>query len=163
MKHAIIVAAIDLDDDLADAVVLAGLGLARKDNARLHVVSAWPPLATAAGYVADIAPVAAAPLTEEAIAADREARAGHEKRLKNRVGALAPDAIIRALDGEPAHAIAAYAQEVDADLIVTGSHQRGFWARLFQGASSRELIREAPCGVLLVTRPYAEKVMKARI
>ena len=64
------------------------------------------------------------------------------------------------LDGEAADEVARYAKKLGADIIVTGSHQRNFWGALFQGSASRELIREAPCAVFLVTKAFA-KTLKA--
>ena len=158
-----IVAAIDLDDKLAQAVVLAARDLAAREGASVHVVSVWPELTAAAGgYINEFAPSTAATLTEETLLADKEARAAEEKRLNDLVGKLAPGAEAAMLHGEPAYAIAGYARDRGADVIVAGSHQRGFWGSLFAGASSREVVREAPCAVFLVTEPYAKKLKAQR-
>ena len=42
MKVKAVIAAIDLDDDLADDVLLAASSLAQKDGANLDIVSVWP-------------------------------------------------------------------------------------------------------------------------
>jgi nucleotide-binding universal stress UspA family protein len=163
MKHVNIVAAIDLDDDLAEAVLLAADRLAKHDGARLHVVSAWPSLAArTGGYVSEFAPVSAATLSQGAIEADREAREHLETQLADFARQRASVAVAKVIEGEPAAAISEYARDIDADLIVTGSHQRGFWRSLLHGAGSRELVLDAPCGVFLVTKPYAEKQRKSR-
>ena len=57
-----------------------------------------------------------------------------------------------------ATAFGAYAEKTGADLIVTGSHQRGIWGALVHGSASREVIHDAPCAVFVVTRRYADKV-----
>ena len=56
-----IVAAIDVNDDLAEAVILAAESLARRDDAALFVVGAWPRLSDVTpAYAADLAPTAVA-------------------------------------------------------------------------------------------------------
>jgi len=42
------------------------------------------------------------------------------------------------------------AKSQDADLIVVGSHGRGFWGRLTLGSVSDAVIHHAPCSVLVV-------------
>jgi nucleotide-binding universal stress UspA family protein len=51
--------------------------------------------------------------------------------------------------GEPATTLALLAGEIGADLIVIGSHGRGPVARLILGSVAQELIRVAPCPVLV--------------
>lgn len=48
------------------------------------------------------------------------------------------------------------AQEWNADLIVAGSHGRGFWGRVMVGSVTDSLVHNAPCSVLVV-RKKAEK------
>jgi nucleotide-binding universal stress UspA family protein len=155
-----IVASIQVHDDLARAVLAAATSLARYDAA-LHVVSAWPTITPGvAGFAAE-AGALAGPLTQEAIAADRGARLADEAALKALAAEFAPRAATAMLDGEPGEAVTAYARRVEADVIVTGSHQKGFWGSLIAGTASRDLVREAPCAIFLVTRPYAEKIARA--
>ena len=44
------------------------------------------------------------------------------------------------------------AEEWKADLIVVGSHGRGFWGRAFIGSVSDSVVHHAPCSVLIVRR-----------
>ncbi len=44
------------------------------------------------------------------------------------------------------------AQEWNADLIVVGSHGRGFWGRVMIGSVSDSLVHNAPCSVLVVRK-----------
>lgn len=44
------------------------------------------------------------------------------------------------------------AKEWDADLVVVGSHGRGFWGRLMIGSVSDSLVHHAPCSVLVVRK-----------
>jgi len=164
MKHTLIIASIDTDDDLARAVLLAADDLARRDNARTHVVGAWPALigtpASPLGPVGALGPVGGE-VSQEAVDAYKQSRADHLAKLRAMAAGLPSVAHVAMLDGEPGDAVARYAGDNNADIIVTGSHQRGFWGALFASSSSRDLVREAPCGVFLVTRPYAEKLLAA--
>jgi nucleotide-binding universal stress UspA family protein len=53
------------------------------------------------------------------------------------------------LAGAPAHQIVERATEWHADLIIVGSHGRGFWGRLL-GSVSDGVVHHAPCSVLVV-------------
>ncbi len=57
-----------------------------------------------------------------------------------------------AVRGRPAPELIAYAGRVGADLIVTGTHGRGFVARAFLGSVTTKLLRAATCCVLTVPR-----------
>lgn len=52
--------------------------------------------------------------------------------------------------GKPAAALAAAALESGADMIVVGTRGRSATAGLLLGSVSSELVREAPCDVLVV-------------
>jgi nucleotide-binding universal stress UspA family protein len=58
----------------------------------------------------------------------------------------------RAIRGRAAQAVLEYARSVDADLIATGTHGRGFVARAVLGSVASTLLRGATCGVLSVPR-----------
>lgn len=157
MKFKSIIAAISVDDDLADGVVRTAGELAERDGAKLQLVSAWPVLSTAIPAFSGEAAANTAVAAEAIIERNREGRQQCEETLNELAQRLAPDAMTVLLDGDPAEKIADYAKEQGADLIVTGSHQRNFWSTLFQGSASRDLVREAPCAVFLVTKAFAEK------
>ena len=53
-------------------------------------------------------------------------------------------------EGDPAHEILAVAREVQADLIVMGSHGYGAFKRLLLGSVSDAVARRAPGAVLIV-------------
>lgn len=53
-------------------------------------------------------------------------------------------------DGSPVTAIGALAEEVDADLLVTGTHGRRGADRVLLGSVAERLVRHAPCSVLAV-------------
>ncbi len=56
------------------------------------------------------------------------------------------------LPGSAVQQIIGRAEEWNADLIVLGSHGRGFWGRLL-GSVSNGVIHHAPCSVLVVRKP----------
>ena len=52
--------------------------------------------------------------------------------------------------GQPADAIIALARERNADLIVVGMRKKGFIERLVEGSVAQNVLRRAPCDVLVV-------------
>lgn len=161
MEFRNVVAAIDINDDLAKIIIQTAEGLARRDEAALYVVSAWPPLKDVTpAYAADLAPTAVV-VTEASIELDKRNRAAAEKKLRALAQESAPDAQVMMFDGEPSNVIPEIARKTAADVIVAGSHQKGFWSALFTGAPSRALIHDAPCAVFLVTKAFAEKAAAA--
>ena len=54
--------------------------------------------------------------------------------------------------GGPARVIVDEAKEWNADLIVVGSHGRGFLGRLTLGSVSDAIVHHAPCSVLIARR-----------
>lgn len=159
MKINTVLAAVDINDDLAEAVIMAAAEMAQRDKAALHVVDAWPVMSPVAlGGTPEMEPGAIL-MSEANYEADKEAQEDAEKRLKALTHKYDPKAEARLVIGEPADVVARIAKETGADLIVSGSHQKGAWARLFSGSDSASLIREAPCGVFLVTKIFAEKLL----
>jgi nucleotide-binding universal stress UspA family protein len=60
------------------------------------------------------------------------------------------DISTRVVKGAPERQIVDEAREWRADLIVVGSHGRGFWGRLTLGSVTDAVIHHAPCSVLVV-------------
>lgn len=56
----------------------------------------------------------------------------------------------RVLYGKPGPSILACAEELDADLIVAGTHGRGFLGRMLGGETVAKLVRGARCSVLVL-------------
>jgi len=52
--------------------------------------------------------------------------------------------------GQPADAIVALARERKVDLIVVGTRKKGFLERLVEGSVAQNVLRRAPCDVLVV-------------
>jgi nucleotide-binding universal stress UspA family protein len=65
------------------------------------------------------------------------------------------------LQGDPATELLAFATNVRADLIATGSHGHGFVTRMLVGSVTTRIVRCATCSVLAV--PHAAAMTKARV
>ena len=61
--------------------------------------------------------------------------------------------------GGPYVEIVRYAKERDVDLIVMGTHGRGFLAHMLMGNVAEKVVRKAPCPVLTVRHPEHEFVI----
>jgi nucleotide-binding universal stress UspA family protein len=59
----------------------------------------------------------------------------------------------------PVHAILSYARDIQADLIIIGTHGRGAVAHLVMGSVAERVVRGAPCPVLTVHYPEREFVL----
>ncbi len=55
--------------------------------------------------------------------------------------------------GSPERRIVETAEEINADLIIVGSHGYNRWERLLLGSVSDSVIHHAPCSVLVVRSP----------
>lgn len=150
MKVELIVAATDFSRAAESATRRAAL-LARTDGASLEIVHAiyLPPLAETWRKL-----VAGEGITEERLragAAERLARLAAD--LARRTG-VTPET--RVLDGKPALALAQWAKERGAGLIVVGAHGEHLLLDLFVGSTALKLLRLAAQPVLLVkqTPPF---------
>lgn len=87
---------------------------------------------------------------EEAV---RDQAASFVDEAKSMILSKFPSAKIstEVLRGAPDQQIVEKAKEWKADLIVVGSHGRGFWGRLL-GSVSTGVIHHAPCSVLVVRK-----------
>jgi nucleotide-binding universal stress UspA family protein len=64
------------------------------------------------------------------------------------------------LQGDPATELLAFATSLNADLIATGSHGRGFVARMLVGSVTTRIVRCSTCSVLTV--PHAAVMTRVR-
>jgi len=124
------------------------LTLARKAKATVHLVHAVPPLATA---------VAETPFYVDATLENRLREhhlAVHRTYLDQVATRVRGEGKVAAethlLDGEVAAAVGAYADKVEADLVVATTHGRGAFARFWLGSVTDELVRNAHEPLLLV-------------
>ena len=60
------------------------------------------------------------------------------------------DLTTKVVTGNPPQVIVETAKEWNADLIVVGSHGRGFWKRMLVGSVSDAVLHHAPCSVLVI-------------
>jgi nucleotide-binding universal stress UspA family protein len=58
----------------------------------------------------------------------------------------------RTVTGRPKEAIVKEAEKWNADMIVLGSHGRGFWGRMLLGSVSAAVVKHAHCSVLVVRK-----------
>ena len=121
----------------------------RPDSADVLIVSAYEnayplsaePFALSAEYYQQL---------DDAV---REQAAGFISSAEARIRSAYPNAsvpiVTEILRGSPAQQIVEKAEDWGADLIVVGSHGRGFWGRLL-GSVSNGVVHHAPCSVLVV-------------
>lgn len=90
------------------------------------------------------------PVVEEAAkrSADEAARLAAEQRSPDLP--VTSDVEVLTVAGSAGRGICKAAEEQGSDLIVIGSHDRGFWDRLFDPSVGRYLVEHAPCPVLVV-------------
>ena len=88
------------------------------------------------------------PLTIDEVAAAR--RQSAFDGVDATVAALGVDAARRVEHGDPAETICEVARTGGFDVIVVGSHGAGFLKRAFLGSVSQDVLRHAPCPVLIV-------------
>lgn len=85
----------------------------------------------------------------------REAAESHvkdaEARIRKRFTAAEVPVTTKVERGSPDPIIIDIATDWKADLIVVGSHGRGFWGRLL-GSVSNAVVHHAPCSVLVVKK-----------
>ncbi len=73
-------------------------------------------------------------------------------KLTGEEGGL-PEAVALGIVGDPANTIIDVALEHSADVIVVGTHERGWLTRLLSSSVADEVRRESPIPVLLVPHP----------
>jgi len=77
------------------------------------------------------------------------------KRQLEQIRPLDPAIRVRhiLLEGDPAAEIVRYAQEMNMDLIVMGTHGRTGLERMLMGSVAEKVMRDAKCSVLVVKLP----------
>lgn len=142
-----IVAATDFSA-FSERVVQRAAQLARQHQAELHVLHVVRPLDLYPGLT--LAPEAFGHHDEELLQAE-------QTRLDSMATSLASELGIRvhaATRLGRSHAeIAAYAQEVSADLVAAGARGENTIMDLFLGSTASRLLRVAACPVLIVRKP----------
>ena len=142
-----ILATTDFSDPSRRGVRLA-VELAEHFAAELILVHATPPLqavsgaATVSGYY--LPNVSEEINAEAAEVADRLRAEEIPTQVYSRV---------HILNGRPAEAIAAFAGKENVDLLVIASRGASGWKHAISGSVAERVLRNAPCPVLVVTRP----------
>jgi nucleotide-binding universal stress UspA family protein len=125
------------------------VALARQSGAALHLVN----------VVAQPIEIATSPegYYVEYAALRRELRDDAERQLAALVKSITGVKVTTdVLDGSPARAIVAAAGDKKCQLIVMGTHGRGFFSHLVLGSVAERVVRTAACPVLTVTAATAE-------
>ena len=133
--------------DTSSRALDAALALASETGARLtpvYVVDFLVPAYDMYGYDPSILIDA---FREEGLRVTEDAA----RRMKARDVAGTPQISNVAPAGEDvAHRIVGFAGEIDADLIVMGTHGRRGFQRLFLGSVAERVLRQATCPVLMI-------------
>jgi nucleotide-binding universal stress UspA family protein len=160
MSVGAILLAVEMSEDDRPLLEVAKL-YAQALGARLYLVHAVPPepdfvglpkegeAEPAGGVATEGAEVGYA--YDRGLAADR-ARAAHAelgvwRELMEAAGVTTTALLI---EGPPAEKIAGEAEKLGCGLIIVGAHNRGLLGRWLHGSTSRELLRDATCPVLVV-------------
>lgn len=124
----------------SEATARYAVGIARAFGASVVLVHVYP-VTEVNEFLTD----------EDYRAMDRQRQAAQEAltRLTRTLQAEYPACEERFLIGEPAEQVAWLAQEVNADLIVMGSHRPALLVRLFNLDQAPHIVHRAPCPVLV--------------
>jgi nucleotide-binding universal stress UspA family protein len=87
---------------------------------------------------------------EQEIEWRQEQSAAHDAVGTTLAAIARSDATERVEVGDPGGVIVAVAREIDADVVVLGSHGRGVFKRVVLGSVSEHVLRHAPCPVLVI-------------
>ena len=122
-----------------------GVALAEKFEAELFLIHAFQDVSIYQTEVVSGAPPIMPPV-EQLTASARGAmeRLVQEKNLQ-RFGTHTD-----IVEGAPVEEIVDYAKEKNIDLIVMGTHGRGWLAHVLMGSVAEKVVRKAPCPVLTV-------------
>lgn len=149
-KRGVVLAATDLSEASLPAVE-ASARAAERRNARLVVVTAVDWSLAAFGAVAG-APFGAVPVLPppEVQEQTRGSLQTALQQVLERTG-VSGEAIV--LDGSPAAAILHHAEQLEAELVVVGTHGRTGLTRLALGSVAEKVVRGAGSSVLVVRAP----------
>jgi len=133
----------------ADKAIDAAGDIARLCGAELHVVTAYRPVRSAVlagvGAMGGAVPAPAWLGDDERVAAEEVVRRAGERLAQTGVSAT-PTARL----GEPADALLAIAEELDADLLVVGNRGMRGARRYLLGSVADRVAHHAPCSVHIV-------------
>lgn len=119
-----------------------------KEDKLIRIVSVYENVFPVAGEPFAISADYYQALEDEAKAQAETFAANAADIIKNKCPGVIPETEIK--NGSPERAITESAQEWAADLVIVGSHGRGFWGRMMIGSVSDAVMHHAPCSVLIV-------------
>jgi nucleotide-binding universal stress UspA family protein len=126
----------------ADRALEEAIAIAARDNAQLHIVTAFPDPALIRERITSGATAAPVNLSQVADSVlNRAAAAAQERGVQ---------AETHASESEPAQAILNLAAKLNADLIVVGSRGLSGVQRFLMGSISAKVSEHAGCSVLIV-------------
>jgi nucleotide-binding universal stress UspA family protein len=132
--------------DISVEAATRGIAMLRPDRkVTLMTVLGELPGADASGFAGS---VYSEEEQRELEASARAEVAAELDRTAEALGGVDADRIVEV--GDPASAICEIAERIGADVIVIGSHGRGFVQRVVLGSVSEHVVRHAPCPVLVV-------------
>lgn len=143
------------NDGLSDPAIAEAIDLARRHVGSelhvVHVVQEQMPAQSGLGIRL---------LDERLQSAPKEV----EERLTNvaRQVAFAGRAIGHVRVGEPARQVLQVATDIEADVIVVGTHQRKALERFFLGSVAEKVVRDAHCPVMVVTTKNYDGLRRSR-
>jgi universal stress protein A len=128
----------------AEQALKYAAALAEKFGAELYLVHVFQDLAIYQTEVVSGAPPILPPVDQLTASARGELdRLVRDKKLR-------PPVRTDVVEGSPVEEIVDYAREKDIDLIVLGTHGRGWLAHALLGSVAEKVVRKAPCPVLTV-------------
>ncbi|MBI3410041.1 MAG: universal stress protein [Planctomycetes bacterium] len=134
----------DFSEHARQAVKYAA-AFAEKFGAEIHLLHVLQDLAIYQPDAVTIGPPVVPPLAQLAAAA----RTSLERFIAdNKLERLAVQQEVR--EGTPVEEIIEFAAEKDIDLIILGTHGRGWLAHVLLGSVAEKVVRKAPCPVLTV-------------
>jgi nucleotide-binding universal stress UspA family protein len=146
--------------ETSEAAAKYGVALARAFNATLHLLHVEPRRDLQIMVERELVveklgdPTATAPPQNAARELLGRILTEHEEKE------LRAEYVLRASGlGGPYVEIVRYAKERTIDLIVMGTHGRGFVAHMLMGSVAEKVVRKAPCPVLTVRHPEHEFVI----
>lgn len=139
---------------LSEGILAAIEGAGFLANASLELVSVAPPTVPNPAVV--LAGTSGMPLDwyEESVAAAHRTLTTTIDEAAVRLRAAGLEVTGKVTSGDPAHEILRAAGEVDADLIVMGTHGRTGLTRLLLGSVARNVILHTHASVLVMRRPW---------
>jgi nucleotide-binding universal stress UspA family protein len=139
--------------DYSHSALRYGAAFADKFGAELYLLHVFQDLSVSQPEAVTVGSPIVAPL-EQFMAA---ARTSLERVIReNKLTGLEVHPEVRA--GMPFDEIVQFAADRDIDLIVMGTHGRGWLAHVLLGSVTEKVVRKAPCPVLTVRHPEHEFV-----